>query len=66
MDYRALRTGRYKYIHWIKHPDQEELYDLAGDSLELRNLAADPAFRSVKAELRAELGRRVLHAIGLE
>jgi N-acetylglucosamine-6-sulfatase len=65
MDYRALRTGRYKYIHWIKHPDQDELYDLAGDSLELRNLAADPGFRSVKAELKAELGRRVLHAIGL-
>jgi N-acetylglucosamine-6-sulfatase len=65
MDYRALRTGRYKYIHWIKHPDQDELYDLAGDSLELRNLAADPGFRSVKAELKAELGRRVLHTIGL-
>ena len=66
MDYRALRTARYKYIHWIKHPDQDELYDLAGDSLELRNLVADPAFRSVRAELKAELGRRVLHAIGLE
>ena len=66
MDYRALRTGRYKYIHWIKHPDQDELYDLVSDSLELRNLAEDPAFRSVKAELKMELGRRVLHAIGLE
>jgi N-acetylglucosamine-6-sulfatase len=66
MDYRALRTGRYKYIHWVQHPEQDELYDLESDSLELRNLAADPAFRSVKAELKTELGRRVLHAIGLE
>jgi arylsulfatase A-like enzyme len=66
MDYRALRTSRYKYIHWIQHPDQDELYDLESDTLELRNLAADPGFRTVKTELKAELGRRVLHAIGLE
>lgn len=65
MDYRALRTMRYKYIHWVQHPEQDELYDLESDSLELRNLAADPGFRSLKAELRTELGRRVLHAIGL-
>jgi arylsulfatase A-like enzyme len=66
MDYRALRTSRYKYIHWIQHPDQDELYDLESDTLELRNLVADPGFRTVKTELKAELGRRVLHAIGLE
>ncbi|HLG04601.1 MAG TPA: sulfatase-like hydrolase/transferase, partial [Gemmatimonadales bacterium] len=25
MDYRAIRTVRYKYIHWIKYPAQDEL-----------------------------------------
>jgi len=65
MDYRAIRTGRYKYIHWIKYPDLDELYDLERDSLELRNLTGDPALADVKADLKSELGRLVLQAIGL-
>jgi N-acetylglucosamine-6-sulfatase len=66
MDYRAIRTGRYKYIHWIKYPDQDELYDLQSDSLERHNLAADRAHASLKASLRADLGKLVLEAIGLQ
>jgi N-acetylglucosamine-6-sulfatase len=65
MDYRAVRTDRYKYIHWIHHPDQDELYDLAADSLELRNLAGDPALAAVRSSLRADLGQLVLDAMGL-
>jgi arylsulfatase A-like enzyme len=66
MDYRAVRTTRYKYIHWIKHPDMDELYDLERDSLELHNLADDPALAEEKGTLQAELGRLVLQAIGLK
>ena len=65
MDYRAIRTARHKYVHWIKHPDHDELYDLQSDSLERRNLANDPALAVVKASLRAELGRLVLEAVGI-
>ena len=65
MDYRAIRTARYKYVHWIKHADQDELYDLQSDSLERRNLASDPALASVKASLRADLGKLMLEAVGL-
>ena len=65
MDYRAVRTARYKYIHWIKHPEMEELYDLQTDSLELRNLAGDPTLAGVKNRLKEELGRLVLQALGL-
>jgi N-acetylglucosamine-6-sulfatase len=65
MDYRAVRTPRYKYIHWVKYPDQDELYDLQSDPMERRNLAADPALASVKASLRSDLGKLVLEAIGL-
>lgn len=66
MDYRAVRTGQYKYIHWIKFPEQDELYDLKTDSLERRNLAGDPAHARVRTTLKAELGRLVLQSLGLE
>jgi N-acetylglucosamine-6-sulfatase len=65
MDYRAVRTERYKYVHWVKFPADDELYDLRSDSLERHNLAADPAMARTKAELRADLGRLVLEAVGL-
>lgn len=65
MDYRAIRTRRYKHIHWMKYPDQDELYDLQSDPLERRNLAADPTYTSIKASLQAELGKLVLEAMGL-
>ena len=65
MDYRAVRTTRYKYIHWVKFPEMDELYDLKADSLERHNLSNDPALASVKAGLKSDLGRLVLDAIGL-
>ncbi len=64
MDYRAVRTHRYKYIHWVHH--EAELYDLAADSLETRNLIGEPAMAAVAEELRLELGRLSLEALGLE
>lgn len=65
LDYRAIRTERYKYIHWIQHPDEDELYDLEADTLELRNRAADPAMAQVRQTLAAELGRLVLTSLGI-
>jgi N-acetylglucosamine-6-sulfatase len=65
MDYRAVRTDRHKYIHWMHHPDLDELYDLEADPYEMRNLVDDPASAGVRGELRAELGRLVLEAMGL-
>lgn len=65
MDYRALRTHRYKYIHWIHHPDENELYDVIADPDETRNLIHDPAMAGVVAGLREQLRERVLEAIGL-
>ena len=65
MDYRAVRTDRYKYIHWMRFPDQAELYDLQTDSLERSNLVNDPRYAGTLAEMRAELQRQVLQAMGL-
>lgn len=66
MDYKAVRTTRYKYIHWVKFPDQDELYDLRRDSLERRNLARDPAMVGVRSQMRRELARLVVEAVGLQ
>jgi arylsulfatase A-like enzyme len=65
VDYRAVRTSRYKYIHWVKFPDQDELYDLQTDPRERRNVARDPAMARVRADMRRELGRLVVEAVGL-
>ena len=65
MDYRAVRTDRYKLIHWMQHPDEQELYDLQNDPYEMRNLINDPQMEDVVIELRLELARLVVEAMGL-
>lgn len=63
MDYRVIRTQRYKYIHWIHHP--AELYDLAADPYEMRNVIDGPGMDDVALALQKELGQLVLEAMGL-
>jgi arylsulfatase A-like enzyme len=66
MDYRAVRTDRYKYIHWVKFPEQDELYDLRRDSLERHNVAQVPAMAAVRSRMRTELAKLAAEAIGLK
>jgi arylsulfatase A-like enzyme len=63
MDYRAVRTDRYKHIHWVRHP--AEPYDLTADPFEMTNLIDRPASGAVAEEMRRELGRLSLEALGL-
>lgn len=65
MDYRALRTARYKYIHWIQHPNENELYDLETDPYELQNLIDDPMMTGTLADLRRQLALAAMDAMGL-
>jgi arylsulfatase A-like enzyme len=65
MDYRAIRTGRYKYIHWMQHPDENELYDLVEDPYETRNLIGETRLAGVLAQMRAEMAAAALDAMGL-
>jgi N-acetylglucosamine-6-sulfatase len=65
MDYRALRTKQYKLIHWMQHPSEGELYDLADDPYETRNLIDDPNMAELARELRAEMQTAVLEAMGI-
>lgn len=49
----AVRTADRKYVRYAD--GEEELYDLTGDSFELDNRAADPAWAGEKARLDARL-----------
>lgn len=65
----GVRTDRYTLVHYygkglgmkgarnVEHPPEWELFDRQKDPKEMRNVYADPAYRPVVAELRAELER---------
>jgi N-acetylglucosamine-6-sulfatase len=57
MGYKAVRTDRYKYIRYEDLDGMDELYDLAGDPYELRNLISEPRYAKVLDRMQAELNR---------
>lgn len=57
MGYQAVRTERWKYIHYVDLADCDELYDLTADPYELSNRIGDAAASSALSELRVELQR---------
>ena len=68
MTYKAVRTDRYKLIHWVnrgKAGELDELYDLEKDPWELKNLIASRAHAPVRERLKKELKRLVTEAVGL-
>ena len=52
-----IRRGAFKYVHYVGMPPQ--LFDLAADPLELRDLGQDAGCRGVIAECAAALRRVV-------
>jgi choline-sulfatase len=48
-----VRHGRFKYVHYAAYPAQ--LFDLAEDPEELRDVAADPRYASALGECRTRL-----------
>jgi len=68
MTYKAVRTDRYKLIHWVNRGragELDELYDLEKDPWELKNLIASRAHAPVREKLKKELKRLVAEAVGL-
>lgn len=68
MTYKAIRTDRHKYIHWVnrgRDGELDELYDLQADPHELKNLNTLPAHAALRERLRRELARQVAQALGL-
>ncbi|MCP5120810.1 MAG: DUF4976 domain-containing protein, partial [bacterium] len=58
-DWQAVRTERWKYIHYPSLTGMDELYDLESDAREERNLIREPAMASQLNRLRAELTRQL-------
>jgi len=57
MGYQAVRTDRWKYIHYVELPNSDELYDLQADPYELNNLISEPSAQSTLADLKLNLQR---------
>ncbi|MFW6158262.1 MAG: sulfatase/phosphatase domain-containing protein, partial [Planctomycetota bacterium] len=53
----GIRTPRHKYVRYYGPDNTEELYDLADDPGELRNLAAESEYADVRRELADRAGR---------
>lgn len=64
-DYRAIRTDRHKLIHWVQHPEFDELYDLTSDPHEERNVIHEPTNHGLVERLRSDLGKLVQQSISL-
>ena len=68
MTYKAVRTDRHKYIHWVnrgRDGEFDELYDLARDPYEITNVIRRPAYRAVRDRLHRDLKRLAAEALGL-
>jgi hypothetical protein len=55
MTYKAVRTNRHKYIHWVNRGvagELDELYDLDRDPYELKNLNRSRAYLDTRERLR--------------
>lgn len=56
---------RHKLIHWVQHPEFDELYDLKVDPREERNVIKEPNNHRLVERLRSDLGKLVKQSISL-
>ena len=57
MGYKALRTGRWKYIHYLELEGMDEFYDLKTDPYEMKNLIDQPGAKKALDETKKEMER---------
>ena len=57
MGYFAVRTQRWKYVHYTELEGSDELYDLRSDPYEMKNLTAEQSSRGTLGSLREDLQR---------
>ena len=54
MGYQAVRTGQWKYIHYVDLEGMDELYDLKADPYEMKNMIADQDAQAALKDLKAK------------
>jgi N-acetylglucosamine-6-sulfatase len=57
MGYKAVRSGRWKYIHYLELDGMDELYDLESDPYEMKNVIAQPGAARALDEMKREMAR---------
>jgi N-acetylglucosamine-6-sulfatase len=57
MGYQAVRSRRWKYIHYLELNGMDELYDLKTDPYEMTNLVDQPSARKALAGMKHEMNR---------
>jgi N-acetylglucosamine-6-sulfatase len=50
-----VRSGRWKYIHYLELEGMDELYDLKADPYEMKNLINQPGSDKMLKEVKQEL-----------
>ena len=55
MGYKAVRNGRWKYIHYLELEGMDELYDLQTDPYEMTNLIDQPGSRKALYQMKREM-----------
>ena len=57
MGYKAVRTEKWKYIHYVDLEGVDELYDLENDPYEMKNVIGDAEAQVALGEMKKELER---------
>lgn len=60
MGYKAVRTERYKYIHYLDIKGADELYDLDQDPYELGNMINDPKAETIISDMKELLNEQLV------
>jgi N-acetylglucosamine-6-sulfatase len=55
--WKAVRTDRWKYVHYYKEPFYDELYDLKNDPYEMNNLIKSKKHLDTVEQMEGELKR---------
>jgi N-acetylglucosamine-6-sulfatase len=55
MGYRAVRTERWKYIHYLELEGMDELYDLEADPYEMKNVIKESRCANALNDMKREL-----------
>lgn len=62
--WQAVRTDRWKYVHYTDLQGMDELYDLKADPYEMKNLINDPASAAALKDLKEELAHELAATAG--